>query len=345
MLPQMKAALITAHGGPENLQVGEVPTPSPAAGDVQVKIGAAALNHLDLWVRRGLPGLHLELPHWTGADGAGVVSAVGAGVRGVKEGDAVVVNPVLSCGRCRDCLIGRDNICREFGVLGEHRRGCLAEYVVVPAQNVIAAPKGVALHAQAATPTTYMTAWQMLVEKARVQPGELVLVWAAGSGVGVAATQIAKLFGAQVIATASTDEKLARAKEQGADHTINSRAADFLDRVKAISRRGVDIVFEHTGADTWPKSILAAARGARIVTCGATSGFDAKTDLRHVFFRQLQIFGSTMARKGDLYTILEHVAAGWLRPVIDKVFKLADARAAQERLEHREQFGKIIVEM
>src|SRR5579884_2433537 len=190
----MKAAAFEKTGGLEVLELREVPTPTPGPGEVQVRIAAAALNHLDLWVRRGLTGLHLEMPHWTGADGAGTISAAGPGTKGVKEGDAVVVNPVLSCGRCRDCLTGRDTICREFGLVGEHRRGCLAEYIVVPQQNVVPAPKGVDTKVLAALPTTYMTAWQMLVERARIQPGDLVLVWAAGSGVGVAATQIAKMI-------------------------------------------------------------------------------------------------------------------------------------------------------
>jgi len=265
------------------------------------------------------------------------------GVRKLREGDPVVVNPVISCGLCRECLQGRDNLCREFSVLGEHRPGCLAEYVVVPAQNVVPAPAGVEPTVLAAVPTTFMTAWQMLVEKARLQPGELVLLWAAGSGVGVAGLQIAKLLGATVIATASSEDKLARARELGADYTVSSRRDDLVDAVKQISKRGVDVVFEHTGEKTWPRSILAAARGGRIVTCGATSGFEAKTDLRHVFFRQLQILGSTMARKGDLYPILDHVAAGRLRPVIDRTFPLAQARAAEERLERSEQFGKIVL--
>jgi NADPH:quinone reductase-like Zn-dependent oxidoreductase len=339
----MKAVLIPAHGGPEVLRWEEVRTPVAGPGEVQVRVSTCALNHLDLWMRRGLPGLKVPLPHVSGSDGVGEVAALGPGVDGVKVGDPVVINPVLSCGRCRDCQLGRDTICRSFAVLGEHRHGCLAEYVVVPATNVVPAPKGVPRETLAALPTTYMTAWQMLVEKAAVRPGELVLLWAAGSGVGVAGLQIAKLFGAEVIATASSEDKRARARALGADHVLDSAAPDFVDQVKKISRRGVDVVFEHTGAETWGKSILASARGARIVTCGATSGFEAKTDLRHVFFRQLSIFGSTMARRGDLYPLLDHLAAGRLKPVIDRVYPIAEIRAAEERLEQRAQFGKIVV--
>jgi NADPH:quinone reductase-like Zn-dependent oxidoreductase len=341
----MKAVLITAHGGPEVVRVDEAPEPRPDAGEVQVRIAACALNHLDLWVRRGLPGLQVDLPHISGADGAGVVSALGAGVHGVSEGDRVVVNPVLSCGHCRECLSGRDTLCREFGLVGEHCRGCLAEYVVVPAQNVVPAPAGLEAPTLAAVPTTYMTAWQMLVEKAALRAGETVLLWAAGSGVGAAGLQIAKLLGASVIATASSEEKRRRAQAAGADHVLDSGAPDLVDQVKRwTGRRGVDVVFEHTGAETWGRSILACARGGRIVTCGATSGYEAVTDLRHVFFRQLAIFGSTMAKKGDLFAVLDHVAAGRLHPTIDRIFPLAEANQALARLEQREQFGKIVLE-
>jgi NADPH:quinone reductase-like Zn-dependent oxidoreductase len=340
----MKAVTIRTHGGPEVLTVEELLEPSAGAGQVRVRVGAVALNHVDVWVRRGLPHLKLEYPFLLGADVAGTVDQVGDGVSGVKIGDEVVVNPGHSCGRCRDCLSGRDNLCRWFQLMGEDRPGGYAEKLVVPAQNVVPRPPSLTVEQAAAVPVTFLTAWQMLTRKAPVKPGDDVLVMAAGSGVGSAAVQIAKLYGARVIATASSDDKLARARELGADETINHATQDLVAEVKRLThKRGVDIVCEHVGAEVWPKIILATARGGRIVTCGATSGFDARTDLRHVFFRQLEILGSTMAPKGDLYPILDHIAAGRLQPVIDRVMPLDEAQAAHRLLESRAQFGKIVL--
>ncbi len=341
----MKAVTLREHGGPEVLRVEELPEPEAGPGEVRVRVEAVALNHVDVWVRRGLPHLKLQYPFLLGADVAGVVDAVGAGVTHVKIGDAIVVNPGHSCGRCRECLSGRDNLCRWFQLMGEDRPGGYAEKIVVPSTNLVARPKNLGAVEAAAVPVTFLTAWQMLTRKARVQPGEDVLVMAAGSGVGVAGVQIAKMFGARVIATASSDEKLQRARALGADDTINHATADLTAEVKRLTnKRGVDVVFEHVGAEVWPKIILAAARGARIVTCGATSGFDARTDLRHVFFRQLEILGSTMAPKGDLFPILDHVAAGRLKPIVDRVLPLEKAQEAHRLLESRAQFGKIVLQ-
>ena len=341
----MKAIVLREHGGPEVLRVEELPDPEPGAGEARVRVAACALNHLDVWVRKGLPGLKRPYPFILGCDVAGTVDKIGEGLRGVAIGDEVIVNPGLSCGRCRECLAGRDNLCRDYGILGEHRDGGYAQLLVVPAQNLLAAPARLSVVERAAFPLTFLTAWQMLVDKARVQPGETVLVHSAGSGVGVAAVQIARLFGASVIATAATEEKLARAKELGAEHGLLS-TGDVLDGVKRITgKRGVDVVFEHTGAATWPTSILACARGGRIVTCGATSGFDARTDLRHVFFRQISILGSTMGSKGALFPLLDHAAAGRLRPIVDRVFPMEAVAEAHQRLEGRAQFGKIVLQM
>jgi NADPH:quinone reductase-like Zn-dependent oxidoreductase len=340
----MKAVVLREHGGPEVLQLEELPDPHAGAGQVRVRVAAVAMNHLDLWVRKGLPNLKLEYPFRLGTDVAGTVDEVGDGVRGVAAGDEVVVNPGLSCGRCRECLSGRDNLCRDYGLIGEHFSGGYCEYLVVPATNVAPKPKSISFAEAAAIPTTFLTAWQMLTRKARVELGDDVLVMAAGSGVGVAAIQIAKLHGARVIATASTDEKLARAKALGADETINHATQDLVAEVKRLTgKRGVDVVFEHVGADVWPKLILATARGGRIVTCGATSGWDARTDLRHVFFRQLEILGSTMAPKGDLYPILDQVGAGRLKPIVDRTMPLAAAQAAHRILQDRGIFGKIVL--
>jgi NADPH:quinone reductase-like Zn-dependent oxidoreductase len=340
----MKAMALRAHGGPEVLALEELPEPVPGPGQVRVRVGAVAMNHLDLWVRNGLPHLKLAYPFLLGADVAGTIDALGDGTSGVAVGDEVVVNPGWSCGRCRECLSGRDNLCRSYQLMGEDRSGGYAEKIVVPQQNLVPKPRSLSMAEAAAIPTTFLTAWQMLTRKAPVRPGDDVLVMAAGSGVGVAAVQIAKLHGARVIATASTDDKLARARQLGADETINHKSQDLVAEVKRLTgKRGVDIVFEHVGAEVWPKLILAAARGGRIVTCGATSGWDARTDLRHVFFRQLEILGSTMGPKGDLFPIVDHVGAGRLAPVVDRTLPLADAQAAHRLLESRAHFGKIVL--
>jgi len=340
----MRAVVLRKHGGPEVLTVEELPEPHAGPGEVRVRVAAVAMNHLDIWVRNGLPHLKLEYPFRLGADVAGVVDELGPGVRGVAVGDEVVVNPGHSCGRCRECLSGRDNLCRWFRLMGEDISGGYCEQVVVPAQNVVAKPKSLSFTDAAALPTTFLTAWQMLTRKAPVRPGDDVLVMAAGSGVGVAAVQIAKLHGARVIATASTDDKLARARALGADETINHASQDLVAEVKRLTnKRGVDIIFEHVGADVWPKLILSLTRGGRIVTCGATSGWDARTDLRHVFFRQLEILGSTMGPKGDLFPILDLVGAGRLKPIVDRTMPLVEAQAAHRLLQDRAVFGKIVL--
>ncbi|MEA2698454.1 MAG: hypothetical protein QOI66_2725 [Myxococcales bacterium] len=310
----MRAALFRQHGGPEVLEIGEVPTPTPSAGQVQVRVSAVALNHIDLWLRRGLPALKIALPHISGGDVCGVVSALGAGVRGVAEGTRVVLNPGISCGRCQACLAGRDNFCPDYQLLGEHNWGGQAEYVVVPAANLVPVPTAAANisdAALAAVPIAFITAWQMLIDRAQIRQGETVLVLAGGSGVGSAALQIAKLFGARVIATASTEAKRAAARALGADETIDSSAGNMVSEVKRLTnRRGADIVIEHVGAATFPQSVVACAKGGRIVTCGATAGFEPVLNLRHVFWRQLSIMGSTLASKSRLFEVMEMVAAG-----------------------------------
>jgi NADPH:quinone reductase-like Zn-dependent oxidoreductase len=341
----MRAVLFHRHGGLEELRLEEVPTPVPGPGEIQVKVAACALNHLDLWVRRGLPGARLPLPHVGGADVAGTVSAVGAGVVAVQPGDAVVLNPGVSCGQCRECLAGRDNYCRTYGLLGETRWGGLAEYVVAPAVNVVPAPPDLSPVQLAALPTTYLTAWQMLFDRGALKPNETVLVLAAGSGVGVAAIQLAKLGGATVIGAASTDAKLQRAAAEGADHLVNYATGDLVAEVRRLTgKRGVDFVFEHTGAETWPKSLQCAARGGRIATCGATSGYDARTDLRYVFSKQLTIIGSTMGAKGRLFDLVALLRAGKVRPVIDRTLPLAEAAAGERLLEERQVFGKVVLQ-
>ena len=340
----MKAIAIRAHGGPEVVQYEELPDPQPAPGQVVVAVKAAALNHLDIWVRKGWQGLMLSFPHVLGSDVAGVVESVGPGVEGTKPGDEVVVNPSMGCGRCERCLSGHENLCRRFVILGEHVSGGQAEKVAVPARNVLPKPANLSFEEAAAVPLTFMTAWHALVQRAGLRLGETVLVHAAGSGVGSAAVQIAKLLGARVIATAGSDAKLEKARALGADEVVNYEKQDFVKEVRRLTeRKGVDVVFEHVGKTTWEKSILAAGVGGRIVTVGATTGYDPPTDLRHVFFRQLSILGSTMGTAGDLHAVLGFVGQGKLRPVVDRVIPLAEARRGQELLSERAQFGKIVM--
>lgn len=340
----MKAVLIRGHGGPEVVSHEDLPDPSPGPGQVLVAVRAAALNHLDLWVRKGWPGLKLSFPHVLGSDVAGVVEAVGPGVEGVQAGDEVVVNPSLGCGRCERCLGGAENLCRRFAILGEHVPGGQAERLVLPARNVLPKPANLGFEEAAAVPLTFMTAWHALVARAKVRVGETVLVHAAGSGVGVAAVQIAKLLGARVIATAGTEAKLEKARALGADHLVNYEEQDFAQEVRKLTdRKGVEVVFEHVGKTTWERSLLAAGIGGRIVTVGATTGYDPPTDLRHVFFRQLSVLGSTMGTAADLLAVLRFVGEGRLRPVVDRVLPLREARAAQGLLADRAQFGKIVL--
>jgi len=343
----MRAVLFRQHGGPEVLEIADVPTPVPGPGQVQVRVAAVALNHIDLWMRRGLPALKIAFPHISGGDVCGTVSALGAGVTGVAVGTRVVLNPGISCGRCVACLSGRDNFCPDYRMLGEHTQGGQAEFVVVPAANLVPVPPAAASLSDAelaAVPIAFITAWQMLVDRAVIRHGETVLVLAAGSGVGSAAIQIAKLHGARVIATASRDDKLAAARALGADEVINDSGGDFLTEVKRLTdRRGVDIVVEHVGAATFPQAVVACGRGGRIVTCGATVGHEPILNLRYVFWRQLSILGSTLASKSRLFEVMALVAAGRLRPVVDRVLPLADVAAGHRALESRSVFGKVVL--
>jgi NADPH:quinone reductase-like Zn-dependent oxidoreductase len=339
----VKAIVVTRNGGPDVLEPRDLPDPAPKAGEVVVRVKAVAMNHLDLWVRKGLPGLKLELPHVLGCDVAGVVEW--SDTPGIEPGMETMLAPGVSCGRCEACLSGRDHFCRSYGILGEHRSGGYAEKIRVPAANVLPKPKGLTLTQAAAVPLVFQTSWEMLVRRAQLRNGEWVLVHAAGSGVGSAAVQIAKLLGATVIATARGSAKLDAARALGADHVIDYSKQDFLDETKRLTgKRGVDVVFEHVGKDTWAKSILSLTAGGRLVTCGATTGFDAITDLRHVFYKKLSLLGSTMGSKGDLPEIIRQVEAGRLKPVIAEVLPLAEARRGHERLEERTGFGKVVFE-
>jgi NADPH:quinone reductase-like Zn-dependent oxidoreductase len=340
------AVVLRKHGGTEVLERETIDLPEPGPREVRVRVRAVALNHLDLWVRRGIPGLKLEYPHRLGSDVVGEVEAVGPGARAGKVGDKVVVNPGVSCGVCERCLGGRDNLCRRYAILGEHTSGGYARHLVVPDTNLLAYPGDLPWAQAAAVPLAFLTAWQMVVDKGQVGPGDTVLVQAAGSGVSSAAIQIAKLFGARVIATTGSDAKADRARALGADDVVNYATQDFVAEVKKLTdRRGADVVIEHVGGEVLTKSVLATAAGGRIVTCGATAGFEPKIDLRHVFFRQIEILGSTMGSKGALFEVLRHVAAGRLKPVVDRVLPLWEAREAHRVLEAREAFGKVVLEV
>lgn len=340
----MKATIFKQHGGPQVLEYTDVPEPTIRESEVLVEVKACALNHLDIFVRKGMPGIEIPLPHILGNDVAGVVREVGELVTWVKPGDEVMVQPGVSCGHCEACLSGSDNLCREYDIIGYRRNGGYAELVAVPGVNIIPKPSGLSWEEAAALPLVTVTAWHMLVTRANVQTGENVLVHAAGSGVGSVAIQIAKLHGARVITTASSDDKLAKARELGADETINYTRDDWPKEVRRLTdRKGVDVVVEHTGAATWPGSISALKNNGRLVTCGATSGFDARTDLRQVFYRHLTLLGSFMGSKAELLEAMKFVAAGKIRGVVDRVLPLSEARQAHELIEDRAQFGKVVL--
>ncbi len=342
----MKAILFRKHGGPEVLQFTDVPEPEPRPNEVLVRVRACALNHLDLWVRRGLPNVPIPLPHIPGSDVAGEVAKIGSEVTTVRVGQKVVLAPLVSCGKCPACVAGLDNCCRQATNLGYLIDGGCAEFVRVPEVNCLPYPENLSFEQAAAVPLVFQTAWHMLIARAELQPGEEVLVLGAGSGVGSAAIQIAKFFGARVIATAGSDEKLAKARELGADHVINHKSQKIRDEVRRITnKRGVDVVFEHVGTATWDDSLASLALAGRLVTCGNTTGYDAKIDLRFLFSRQLSLLGSYMGVKSELHTIMKLVAAGRLKPVVDRTFPLAEAAAAHAYLESGQQFGKVVLKV
>lgn len=341
----MKAVVVYEHGGVDKLKYDEIPDPEVRANDVLVQVKACAMNHLDIWVRKGLPHLKLKYPHVLGSDVAGVVAKVGKDVRGIEIGAPVLVSPGITCGKCVYCLSGRDNLCREYAILGENCPGGCGEYVSVPKENILPMPNNVSFEEGACIPLVFLTAWHMLVPRAEIRIGETVLVHAAGSGVGSAAIQIAKLFGATVISTAGTDEKLEKAKTLlGADYGINYSNQDFFVEVRKITeKRGVDIIIDHTGMVNWERNILTLTMGGRMVVCGSTSGYEGKTDIRQVFFRRLSILGSTMGSKGDLFEVIKHIRSGKLKPVLYKVLPMSQAAEGHRLMEDREVFGKIVL--
>ncbi len=339
----MRAIVMSARGGPEVLGPAELPDPEPGPGEVRVRVRAVALNHLDVWVRKGTASPDLPLPHVLGSDVSGIVDAVGVGVEKELLGRAVVLNPGLSCGHCEVCLAGRDNLCPDYKILGEHVWGGYAEYVVAPRTNILAKPANLGFEEAAAVPLVFLTAWQMVADKLRLRPGEWLLVMAAGSGVGSAALQIGKLFGARVLAAAGNEEKLERARALGADAVVNYREPGWHRRVRDLTGGGVHAVADHTGAEFWEGVIKATRNGGRIAIVGASSGYLAQTPLAHIFYRQLTIYGSTMGSKAHLFTVMQHVEAGHLRPVLGGVLPLEQAARAHAMLEERRVFGKLVL--
>jgi NADPH:quinone reductase-like Zn-dependent oxidoreductase len=338
----MKAVRIHQFGGPEVLSYEDAPDPQPRKDQVLVRIKACALNHLDVWVRKGLPGV--KLPHILGSDIAGEIAAVGEYVTGFTTGQRVLVAPIHFCGHCAKCVAGVQNQCREFAVFGNSVDGGNCELIAVPAANVIPIPDAIEFNQAASVPLVFLTAWHMLVGRAAVRTGQTVLVLGASSGVGVAAIQIAKLFHCRVITTAGDEAKLEKARALGADYGINHYKQKISEEVRRITNKaGVDIVIEHVGAATWDESVRSLKSGGTLVTCGATTGPSVGIDLRHLFARQLSLLGSYMGTMGELNEVLQQVFAGRLKPVVDRVFPLSDIRAAHEYLEGSQMFGKIVL--
>ena len=340
----MKAVIFEQHGDLEVLKYTDVPEPIPGPGEALVHVKACALNHLDIWVRQGLPGAQIPMPHILGCESSGEVVRTAGEASGIKPGDQVLVPPGISCGRCEYCRTGYDSLCPEYRMMGYHLQGGYAEYLKAPTANLIPISPELSFEEWAAFPLVFLTAWHMLVTRAGVQPGEDVLVQAAGSGVGSAAIQIARFCGARVIATASTEEKIKKARDLGAHETINYAEKNFVEEVNRFTdRRGVDLVFEHVGSKTFEKSLACLAKRGRVITCGATSGAQVTLDLRPLFVRQQTILGSYMGGHKELLDIIRLVKRGALRSVVDKIYPLELAAEAQKRMIERQHFGKIVL--
>lgn len=343
----MRALTLTATGGLAHLSLQDLPDPAAVAPeDVLVRIHTAAVNRLDLWVVEGLPGIRYQFPHVLGADGAGTVVSTGSAVQGLAAGDRVMINPGIACGRCEWCRAGDQPLCPSFGVLGEHLPGTIAEYVVVPARNLLPVPAGFSWAEAAAFPLATLTAWRMLMTRARLLPGETVLIWGIGGGVALAALAIARLAGARVIVTSRSEEKLARARALGAEHTLHQVSQNVAKEVRALTgKRGAEVVVDTIGVETWEQSLRCLARKGRLVTCGATSGPIVSTDVRKLFWYQWSIMGSTMGSDAEFAAIARLAERGSLRPELDRSYPLAEAGAAFARLSRSEQFGKIVIEV
>jgi len=338
----MKAVRIHETGGPDVLRYEDIAEPQLRKDQALVRVKACAMNHLDLWIRKGIP--KVKLPHILGSVVAGEIVEVGEYVSGFTAGQRVLLAPMHFCNRCEKCTAGLQNQCREFTVLGNAVDGGNCELIAVPAVNIVPIPDSLGFNEAASVPLVFTTGWHMLVGRAGIKPGQTVLVLGANSGVGIAGIQIAKLFHCRVIATAGDDRKAERARELGADFVINHYQQKISDEVRKItSREGVDIVMEHVGAATWDESVRSLKPGGTLVTCGATSGFEAKVDLRFLFSRQLSLIGSYMGTMSELHDAMKQVFNGALKPVVDRTFPLSEARAAHEYMEKSQMFGKIVL--
>ena len=343
----MRALTLVAYGGLEQLRVQELPEPTiKSPNDVLVRVQAAALNRLDLLIAAGLPGANLEFPHVVGSDGAGLVERAGESVRQLRQGDRVMINPTLSCGDCPACLEGEHSLCGRLRVVGEHCAGTTADYIVVPAENLTLVPRAMPWPQAAAFSLATLTAWRMLVTRARLEARETLLIWGIGGGVALAALQIAKLIGARTIVTSGSDAKLEVARGLGADLVLNHRNADVVAEVRQhTGSRGADVVADSAGEQTWTDSLRAMKRGGRLVVCGATTGPIVSLDLRRLFWHQWSILGSTLGNRQEYAEIVRHAAQGRLWPVVDRVVPLAGAIAGFERLQRGEQLGKLVIEV
>ncbi len=327
----MKAVQIHEFGGPEVLKWEEIPDPVPGPDEVLFEVKATSVNHLDIWIRKGLP--FVKLPRILGCDAAGIV-----------DGKRYLLNPATACGTCEFCTDGNMSMCSAYAIWGEHKNGTDAEFLAVPRHCLVPIPDDLSFAEAAAAPLVFVTAWRMLMTRGRLQPSEDVLVWSAGAGVGTVCIQMAKVAGARVIATASSDEKCARLKDLGADHVFNHATEDVVRKVKELTgKRGVDLVVDYTGKDTWARSLKCARRGGRIVTCGATSGFAPPEDLRHIFFRQFEIIGCTMGNNKELLDALRLLFTGRVRPVIHDTLSMSEVAEAHRQIEARTVFGKLIL--
>ena len=340
----MKAVQFTEHGDRDVIEYGDFPDPDPGRNEVLVDMKAGALNHLDVWTRKGLPGIDLEMPHIPGSDGAGEVVEVGEGVTRFEPGDRVALSAGVSCGDCEYCRHGEHSLCVRFHIIGEHVRGVHSELAAIPEDNLLEVPEGVPWETAAAAPLVFQTAWRMLISRAELTPGEDVLVLGASGGVGHAAVQIADYAGANVYATGSSEAKLQHARDLGAQAAFDYTEEDFADRIREeTGKRGVDVVVDHVGAATWQDSLASLAKGGRVVTCGATTGGNPETDINRIFWNQLQVIGSTMASKGEADDVMELVWDGTFEPAIREVLPMSEAARAHELLEEREGFGKVVV--
>ncbi len=342
----MKAAVIHQHGGPECVKVEEVPEPKPLKGEIVLQVKSCGLNHLDIWVRKDGRGGAVSRPHILGSDAAGTVAEVGKDVLGVKTGDEAILNPGLSCGHCENCRRGENSQCEFFGIIGMNRPGTFAEQVVVPARNVYPKPAHMSFDEAGAFVLSCLTAWRMLITKGELKPGQMVLIHGTGGGVALYALQLAKMAGAGVIVTSSSDEKLSKARQMGANYGINYKTDNVAERVRDITAgQGVDIVIDTVGTSTWETDFSAVRRGGKIILCGVTSGHKAETNLQALYWRQLTVMGSTMGSEGELRQMLKAVNAAKLKPVIDSVRPLDEVREAMSRMEEGGQFGKIVLKV